>query len=453
VADTTYHVGEEVRHARFGVGVVTKGGSGRVEIRFEGHGTKQFVPEIVPLAKTGKANPEFASSRNNGNTDDIEAYRGGALHASPSEEVRERIQTFIGLGDKQGWSPYDDTDDEDYDYAWTPELLAIKAEYEQEEALAGLFAAGHKNGHSNSKRPKGYADWNPHRKTRILISQVQEVLREYRAQLPLTARRIFYRLVGAYGYAKDERAYERLTNILVRARRSKMIPFEYIRDDGASVMESEHYENKEQFYRRIREMGEDFTRDKLARQGLDVRIYCEAAGMMPQISNVSDDYSVPVYSCSGFDSLTAKYDLFKDIARAHTYKGRRTVVLHLGDYDPSGESIFDAIAEDVHAFLSDAIPHKRPEEIAMFDRVALTRDMVAQYSLPTAPPKASDSRTRRWAGGQTCQLEALPPDTLANIIRGRIENLLSEEILEQDRTEELEERQIIAKALPAPGTD
>jgi hypothetical protein len=269
--------------------------------------------------------------------------------------------------------------------------------------------------------------------------------------LPLTARQIFYRLVGAHGYPKDERAYERLTNILVRARRARLIPFEYIRDDGASVMASKHYENKEQFYRQIREMGENFTRDKLARQGLDVRIYCEAAGMMPQISNVSDDYSIPVYSCSGFDSLTAKYDLFTAISRAHSWEGRRTVVLHLGDYDPSGESIFDAIAEDVHAFLSEAIPHKRPEEIAMFGRVALTRDMVVEYSLPTAPPKASDSRSRRWAGGQTCQLEALPPDTLADIIRQRIESLLSGEILEQDREQELEDRQIITKALPAPG--
>jgi hypothetical protein len=401
---------------------------------------------------------ETTASRKNGNTDGIEAYRGGGLRASPREEVRERIRTFISLGDKQGWDAYndepdddDDDDDKGYDYEWTPELLAIAAEYGQEQALAKLFASSRKNGHSTSKRPKGFAGWNPHKKTRIVVSQVEAVLREYRAQLPLTARQIFYRLVGAHRYPKDERAYERLTNILVRARRARLIPFEYIRDDGASVIESEHYENKEQFYRQIREMGENFTRDKLARQGLGVRIYCEAAGMMPQISNVSDDYSIPVYSCSGFDSLTAKYDLFRDISRAHTYHGRRTVVLHLGDYDPSGESIFDAIAEDVHAFLSEAIPHKRPEEIAMFDRVALTRDMVVEYSLPTAPPKASDSRSRRWAGGQTCQLEALPPDTLADIIRQRIENLLSGEILEQDREQELEDRQIITKALPAPG--
>jgi len=260
-------------------------------------------------------------------------------------------------------------------------------------------------------------------------------------------------MVGAHNYPKDERAYERLTNILVRARRARLIPFEYIRDDGASVMRSDHYEDKEQFYGHIRSMGENYTRDKLARQGLDVRIYCEAAGMMPQIRLVSDDYSIPVYSCSGFDSLTAKYDLFTDVSRAHSWHGRRTVVLHLGDYDPSGESIFDVIAEDVHTFLADAIPHKDPQDVALFKRVALTPAMVEAYSLPTAPPKSSDSRTRGWEGTQTCQLEALLPDTLADIIRENIEAFLSEEILDQDREFELEERRIIAKALPAPGQD
>jgi hypothetical protein len=76
-------------------------------------------------------------------------------------------------------------------------------------------------------------------------------------------------------------------------------------------------------------------RDKLTRQGLDIRVYCEAAGMMPQLERVCEPYSIPVYSCSGFDSLSGKYELKESCWRAFTYKGRRTVILHLGDHDPS----------------------------------------------------------------------------------------------------------------------
>jgi hypothetical protein len=143
---------------------------------------------------------------------------------------------------------------------------------------------------------------------------VIEILDEYRDELPLTARQIFYRLVGKYGYPKDERAYERLTNYLVRARRARLIPFDHIRDDGASVMKGNFYTGEEDFYRRIRKQGEAYKRNKLSNQERDIRVYVEAAGMMPQLERVTRRYSVPVYSCSGFDSLTAKYDLAEEIA-------------------------------------------------------------------------------------------------------------------------------------------
>jgi hypothetical protein len=64
------------------------------------------------------------------------------------------------------------------------------------------------------------------------LDQIDAVLAEYIDQLPLTARQIFYRLVGAYAYSKSERDYKRLQEILVRARRAQIVPFAHIRDDG-----------------------------------------------------------------------------------------------------------------------------------------------------------------------------------------------------------------------------
>ena len=370
--------------------------------------------------------------------------RGGALTASPSEEVRRRIREFKRMDAVRGPG----LEREEMEEWRRAEMQADEAG--REATLAELFAASRKNGTNGAKRPKGFAPWRPQAKTVVIIRQVKEVLTEYRTELPLTARQIFYRLVGAYGYPKDERAYERLTNILVRARRARIIPFDSIRDDGASVIEPLHFDSVEDFYRHVRELGEDFERNKLANQKLDVRIYCEAAGMMPQISRVSRPYSVPVYSCSGFDSLTAKYDLVKDIAAASTYHGRRTVVLHLGDYDPSGENIFDVIAEDVHAFLQSIIPHKDPRDVALFRRVALTPELIREHNLPESPAKPSDSRSKQWGARQTCQLEALPPDVLADFLDGEIRGYLDTAILEADRVAEIPDRRTIARELPAP---
>src|SRR5215216_3438381 len=223
------------------------------------------------------------------------------------------------------------------------------------------------------KRPKGYAAWRPQKKTSRLIMQVKEVLEEYRDHLPLTNRHIFYRLVAACGYPKTENFAKNLNDHLTRARRAKMIPFEDIRDDGISIMDHAHYADENAFYKHVHDEGKAYKRDKLARQGMDIRVYCEAAGMMPQLERVCEPYSIPVYSCSGFDSVSAKYELSTSCWERFVYKGRRTVILHLGDHDPSGESIFnDGLVQDVHAFLAEDVPHKDPRDIADFERVALT---------------------------------------------------------------------------------
>ena len=49
-------------------------------------------------------------------------------------------------------------------------------------------------------RPRGFIDWRPQKRTRVLLDAVLEVLAEYAEQLPLTIRQIFYRLVGREGF-------------------------------------------------------------------------------------------------------------------------------------------------------------------------------------------------------------------------------------------------------------
>jgi hypothetical protein len=302
-----------------------------------------------------------------------------------------------------------------------------------------------KNGRT---RPKGYADWRPQDNTLTLVANVREILEEYRAHLPLTIRQVFYRLVGVYGYPKDENAYERLCNALNRARRAGYVRFEDLRDDGISVMQPNHYAGVEDFYGYLDELGSRYERDKLADQPVDMRVLCEAAGMMPQLNRVCRRYSVPVYSCSGFDSLTAKYELAKSCAETYDWRGRPTVILHLGDLDPSGVSIYDSMREDVLAFVAGDVPRVDADEVAIFDRVALTRRQVEYHDLTTYPPKATDLRSRRWTG-RTCQLEALPPDTLASLLASAIEVNLDQSLLAKAREAETQERRQIARALPS----
>lgn len=301
--------------------------------------------------------------------------------------------------------------------------------------------AGRKTG-----RHRGYiARYQPQAKTRALLEKVELVLNEYREYWPLTCRQIFYRLVGAHAYPKNEGDYGRLCHHLANARRACRIPFGAIRDDGVTTWRLDHFDDHEAFLRHLRILGQNYTRNKLAGQEVHLEVWCEAAGMLPQLYAVASTFSVPVYSSGGFDSLTAKKNMADRICRI----GKPTVVLHLGDRDPSGESIFDAVAEDVTAFVMADRPWATIS--VDFERIALTDAQVQEFDLPTSPAKASDSRSKGWKGG-TCQLEALPPNTIANILHDAIVAHLDEELLDLDHELEEQERQRIALSLPAPSS-
>lgn len=279
-------------------------------------------------------------------------------------------------------------------------------------------------------RPKGFAEWKPQQGTQQIMNQVQDVLKQYRAHWPLTIRQIFYRLVGVHGYDKTEQAYSRLCEYMSRARRSRMIPMYAIRDDGTTRQDAKGWYDQAQFIRTVIKSAEQYGRDKQARQATRVMILVEAAGMLPQIVKAVGSYGLPVISSSGFDSLTMKYELAQDIIK----DGRPTVVLHIGDLDPSGVCIFDSIEADVMAFVGNTFD-------LLFKRIALTPEQVVLYGLPTAPPKATDKRGEGIA--ETCQCEALPPDTLAAIVNEAAQEYVDLEQYAEDVAAEQGEREYL----------
>jgi hypothetical protein len=316
-------------------------------------------------------------------------------------------------------------------------------------------------------RPRGFATWNPKPATIDFVGQIKTVLDEYEDYLPVTARQIFYRLVGEHGYDKTEQAYARLCETLVRARRAGMIPFASIRDDGTAGGAPQTYPDVAGFWDYIEERSKHYSRDRMSTQDLAIELWCEAGGMVPQLQRVAYPFSVPVYSTGGFSSVTVTHE----IARRALQRDVPTVFMHCGDYDPSGESIFDSQAGDARMFVRQIVNvattrddptnaialgshmgldedevmrivegHAKRELIPV--RVALTEEQVHENDLPTAPPKRSDTRSVNWVG-QTCQLEAMPPDQLASTVDAAIEEQIDTRLYnEQVELEQADEDRI-----------
>ena len=296
-----------------------------------------------------------------------------------------------------------------------------------------------------------YLQWRPQKKTKALLGQVNEVFEAYKDQLPLTLRQVFYILVANYSYEKTERAYNRLGDHLNMARRAEWIPFDYLRDDSLHGFFGGDFKSENEFWTDTKQRAKNFTLDKLENQDYKIRVHCEAVGMLPQLRRVCEPLSIPVYSCSGFDSLSVKYDLTSEIVATKTYEGKSTVILHLGDCDPSGASIFkDGMVADVLAFLEvefEDLPYWDAEDVAIFERVAMLPEQAERLGVPSAPAKKGDPRSKAWGDAPTYQLEAMPPDVLAEYLEDAIYDWLDFDQLEEDREDEVEKRHHILNQL------
>ena len=147
--------------------------------------------------------------------------------------------------------------------------------------------------------------------------------------------------------------------------------------------------------------------------------------MVPQLERIANRYSIPVYSNGGFNSLTAVRQIVADVARSGP-----TTILHLGDADPSGHSIFQAMFEDAAAFLDEEGPGWLRAE-----RVALTLDQMEALRAEGIEPdeiKTKDTRSEDWKDrglAHKLELEALAPDEIAGQLTDAITAHLDDDAL------------------------
>lgn len=325
---------------------------------------------------------------------------------------------------------------------------------------------------------RGYAPYDPKPEAIHWINRTNEVLREYKDYWPLSVRQLFYRLVADHSYEKSETAYGRLTQIISRGRRAGYIPWDGVRDGGLGrSVDPTYFDSGEDFYEQVRKAAETMKLDRQDGQEQVVELWCEAGGMVPILEGIADPYSARVNTGGGYDSVTAKHRLAERV-RGRAAEGLKTLILHVGDFDGSGEDMANVLRDDAlhmvaYQVVSAVTRYWRDEErdpdlwrsapweileecvtsgewsreatlwaVGFFEveRVALTAEQVVDRGVETAPPKKSDSRTaefvRRnaWVAEElgtsqiTAQLEALTPPELNEVISEALEAHLDMEV-------------------------
>jgi hypothetical protein len=220
---------------------------------------------------------------------------------------------------------------------------------------------------------RGYARWNPKPDALGWVVKTRRVLDDYRDEWPLTVRQVFYRLVAVYDYPKTEAAYGRLTQIIGRARRAGMLRWDAIRDGGAGYgVAASFFADEDDFERSIRSAAANLRLDRQRGQEQVIELWCEAGGMVPILQRVAGVYSARVNTGGGYDSVTAKHRLAQRV-RDRAEVGLRTIVLHVGDFDASGEDMCSVLSEDAGTMAMTLVEELQANADKLSDEEALAK--------------------------------------------------------------------------------
>jgi hypothetical protein len=163
-----------------------------------------------------------------------------------------------------------------------------------------------------------------------------------------------------------------------------------------------------------------------------VEIWLEKDALSGVFYQETAPYQVPLMVTRGYPSLTFLYDS----AQTMVANGKPVHIYYFGDYDPSGVDISRNIEARLREFISE---YKYPVSLE-FTRVAVNKEQIAQYNLPTRPTKTSDARSKDF-GDESVEVDAIPPNILRKMIKDCITAHLDLDELARTREIQALERQ------------
>jgi hypothetical protein len=268
--------------------------------------------------------------------------------------------------------------------------------------------------------------------TLAIIERANEICNEYSTQgYDLTLRQLYYQFVARGYIPNSQQSYARLGNIVNDARMAGLLDWDYIVDRTRNLRGLRHWNDPAHA---IKDAHSNFRIEKWKDQPIHVEVWIEKDALVGVLEAACVPEDVDFFSCRGYTSQSEAWGAAQRI-REYITAGKKVVVLHLGDHDPSGVDMTRDIRERLFLFLAtdlfrDGLSEPNAIETAKSHlevrRIALTMRQVEQLNPPPNPAKFTDSRYKAYVDryGRECwELDALPPDVLVGLIRRSIERL------------------------------
>jgi hypothetical protein len=272
------------------------------------------------------------------------------------------------------------------------------------------------------------------RRTRAEIEALDtaliEIVEDFR---PATVRQVFYQAVNRSLVPKSEtKGYRVVQRRLVALRESGEVPYGSIVDGTRYVTGHKRYRDLAQFTDYAAGL---YRKDYWDTADVNVEVWLEKEALKGVlIPTVVNECGLGLHVTRGFASITYLQEAAEDIE----VDGRPTYVYVLTDFDPSGVSIAEKVESELIA--------RAPYSEIHVKRLAVAREQIEQWSLPTRPTKSSDARARKFQrihGTESVELDAIPPNRLRSLVREAIDAHMEPWRLQQFQMVEQEERQTL----------
>jgi hypothetical protein len=290
-----------------------------------------------------------------------------------------------------------------------------------------------------------------------IIRHAQDICQDYAAQgYTLTLRQLYYQFVARDFIPNTDRSYKKLGGIVMDARMSGHLDWSWIVDRTRVFRRNSHWSDPANL---IHDAAEGYGLDLWADQPARVEVWIEKDALVGVIERPCRELDVPFFSCRGYVSASAMWEAARRAYRA-AQNGQRTVLIHLGDHDPSGVQMTQDIRNRITEFfwqdVANVLPAKYDTDEGGFTmsatrgamklewgtdvdfpevrRVALTMEQVEELDPPPNPAKLTDSRAGAYIaeyGYESWELDALPPQYLDDLVREEIAREVDDDVMEE----------------------
>jgi len=253
---------------------------------------------------------------------------------------------------------------------------------------------------------------------------------------PMGIRQTFYQAVVRGLVPKTEDARKNTVNrLLSRMREDKSLPYHWITDNSRWMRKPTTWSSMESMLAYTVEM---YRRSLWEDQDAYLEIWVEKDALAGVIYPETEIWDVPLMPAKGYASKSFLFSA----AQALIEINKPTFIYLLGDWDPNGRHAPRVVEKELRGFAPGIDIH--------FERLAINEEQIVQWNLPTRDAHEYPTQPK-WTRGMkvNVDLDAVPPNTLRNLVRTCIEQHINKRVLAATKKIEAEEKESMEEFLSA----